>query len=362
MRVLVTDANNRVALAVVRALGRDVVAVEQRRFARRVPAAFLSRGVVERHVLPDLRDGFVEALAKIRADVVIPVSTNVLLAVARERHRFARVPVPDLATIRRANDKNSVLAVARRAGVPIPRSWAPESDEDLDGVAAALRFPAVVKMRDDAGTYLDPGERYRFVGSAEELYEAWRLWDHPVVQEKIEGEGYGCGFLAREGELLAAVCHRRVREYPIGGGPSAMCESLEDERLVGHARALARELRWTGVAMAEFKREADGGYRLLEINPRFWGSLPLALKAGVNFPQLLCRMAMGEPAGSLRIGRAGARVRFLTLDLPAAARAPRRNLGGFLRDLIDPRVSDGILDPADLRASVAYLVSRLVSR
>jgi len=334
------------------------VAVEQRRFARRVPPSFLSRGVVERHVLPDLADGFVDALAGIPADVVIPVSTNVLLATARERHRFSRLPVPDLATIRRANDKNRVLAVARGAGVPIPVSWAPESEEDLEEIAATLRFPSVVKMRDDAGTYLEPGERYCFVANANELRDAFRRWDHPVVQEKIEGDGYGCGFLARDGELLAAVCHRRVREFPVEGGPSAMCESLVDERLLGYARSLARELRWTGVAMAEFKREA-GGYRLLEINPRFWGSLPLALKAGVNFPNLLCRMALGEPTGPVRIGRAGARVRFLTLDLPAVLRAPRRNLPGFLRDCFDPRVSDGILDPADLRASVAYVVSRL---
>ncbi|MBI2899407.1 MAG: ATP-grasp domain-containing protein [Planctomycetes bacterium] len=351
MKVVVTDANSRVALAVVRALGRAghrVLAVEQRRFASRTPAAFVSRHVSDRRVLPDLEDGFVAALAEVSedADVVIPVSTNVLLAVARERS--PKVPVPPLETMLRANDKMSVLDVARRAGVPVPEIYSPGN----------ARFPAVVKMRDDAGTYLDPGERYRIVSDAAEMREALAAFPSAVVQEKVEGDARGCGFLARDGELLAAFCHRRVREYPIAGGPSAMCESIVDGTLTAHARALARELRWTGVAMAEFK-----GGRLLEINPRFWGSLPLALRAGINFPDLLCRMAAGQAVGPVGSYRAGVRLRFLMLDLAAAWQAMRarrgRTVGGFLRDLLDPRVSDGILELDDLRASMAYVASRV---
>jgi predicted ATP-grasp superfamily ATP-dependent carboligase len=32
----------------------------------------------------------------------------------------------------------------------------------------------------------------------------------------------------------------------------------------------------------------------MEINPRFWGSLALAIEAGVNFPYLLLKLARGE--------------------------------------------------------------------
>lgn len=351
MRVLVTDANNRVALAVARALGQagcEVMAVEQRRFASRTPPAFLSRHVVERHVIDDLAE-----IASIRADVVIPISTNVLLSI-----RDPRAPIPPVATIRRANDKNQVIAVAKRAGVPTPVSFAPEGDEDFDAVARTIRFPAVVKMRTDEGTYLDPGQRYAIVRDADEMRAAFRRWNHPVIQEKLVGDGYGCGFLAKEGELLAAFCHRRVREFPVSGGPSALCESLVDDRLVGYARALARELRWTGVAMAEFKKGADGEYRLLEINPRFWGSLPLALRAGLNLPHLLCRMAAGEALAPMPAYAAGVKLRFLTLDAAGAMKSVRHLLG-FMRDLFDPRIADGIWDPADVRASVAYVVSRL---
>ncbi len=375
MKVLVTDANSRVALAVVRALGRAgarVSVVEQERFAARTPAAFLSRFVGRSEVLPslDAGEGFIEGLARAArdADVLLPVSTNVLVECARHRERLpARLPVPDLATVRRANDKSSALAVARKAGVPIPASFAPESEEELEQILLGLRFPAVVKLRDDEGTTLAPAERYRVARTADELRAAYRTLHRvrrfPVVQEQVLGDGYGVGVLAREGRVLASFCHRRVREYPISGGPSALCESVRDEKLAGYAARVVGELRWTGVAMVEFRKDDD--YRMLEVNPRFWGSLPLATAAGVNFPHLLCRMALGEDVGPPPEYSEGVKVRFLPMDMAAAWSAlvsPGAREGyvpGFLRDLADPGVRDGILDAVDLRASIAYLLNRL---
>lgn len=375
MKVLVTDGHNRVALAVVRALGQagaEVAVVEQERFAGRTPPAFLSRYAARHEVIPSLdsEHAFIEALARAAkdVDVLLPISTNVLLACARNAARLpARVPIPPLATIRKANDKSSVLAVAKKAGVPVPASYAPESDEEVEEVVAGIRYPVIVKLRDDEGTYLDPGARYAVCESPEKLRESYgvleKIRPFPVIQEKIIGDGYGVGLLAKEGKVLASFCHRRVREYPLSGGPSAVCESVRDERLAGYASSMARELQWTGVMMAEFKKGDD--YRLIEVNPRFWGSLPLATLAGVNFPDLLCRMAMGEEVGPAPDYREGIRLRFLTLDISAALSAmgePERRgeyLTGFLRDLLDPRVKDGIFDTGDLKASLAYFMSRL---
>ena len=376
MKVLVTDAANRVALAVVRALGKagaQVAVVEQERFAGRSPAAFLSKHVTRTEVVPSIGDGdrFVAALARAAgdADVLVPVSTNVLLECAKHRDRFsARLPVPSIETIRRANDKSSVLAVARKAGVPIPVSYAPESDEELEEVIGRLKLPAVVKLRDDEGTYLEPARRYAVGKTAEEVRRHYRtlhaIRPFPVIQEKVEGDGYGVGFLAREGRVLASFCHHRVREYPVSGGPSALCESVRDPQLTGYAIRLAEALGWTGVAMAEFKKDG-GDYRLLEVNPRFWGSLPLATRAGVNFPDLLCRMAMGEEPKAVGEVVEGVKLRFLTLDVSATWSAlfnPERRdlyLSGFLRDLFDPGVQDGLIDPDDLRATMAYILGRL---
>ena len=375
MKVLVTDGANRVALAVVRALGRagaEVAVVEQERFAQKTPAAFRSRFVSRHDVLPNLGDdgAFVEALVERAAgcDVVLPVSTNVTLACAEARERIpARLPVPPIGVLRKANDKSAALALARKAGVPIPVTYAPEDDEELEEVLARLSMPAVVKLRDDAGTVLDPGQRYAIGRTPREVRDAFRrlhaIKRFPLIQQKVLGPGFGVGVLAERGRLVASFAHRRVREYPITGGPSTFCVSIVDDRLTGYAAALIRELDWTGVAMVEFKKDDD--YRLMEVNPRFWGSLPLATRAGVNFPLLLCRLAMGEPMGELPKVQAGVKLRFLPLDAAAALSAlldPERRWAyalGFLRDVLDPGVGDGILDPGDLEASLQYLANHL---
>ncbi len=378
MKVLVTDGNNRVALAAVRALGRagaEVTVVEQERFAGRTPPAFVSRYAARVEVLPSMDGGeaFIGALARAAEgqDVLLPVSTNVLMACAANVGRLpARVPVPPLEVLRRANDKAGVMNVAMRAGVPVPASYAPRTERELDGVLNRIRCPAVVKLRDDEGTWLDPGDRYVVGRTPEELRAAYRtlhaIRPFPVIQEKIEGDGYGVAILAKQGRVLASFCHRRRREYPVSGGPSSLCVSVRDDRLAGYGAAVARELDWTGVAMVEFKKDDD--YRMLEVNPRFWGSLPLSTRAGINFPHLLCRMAMGEELLPVTEYRAGVKIRFLPMDASAAWSAlgiPGRRLryaGGFLLDLLDPRVRDGIFEIRDFKASFAYLAGRLFSK
>ncbi len=375
MRVLVTDGANRVALAAVRALGRagaSVVVVEQERFAAKTPPAFVSRFAARHDLLPSLpdEDRFIEALARRAAevDVLLPVSTNVVIACAKHRSKLAvAMALPPLETIRRANDKSCALAAARKVGVPIPTTFAPESEEELKEVVDRLRLPAVVKLRDDEGTTLDPGARYAVARTAGEVEAAWRnlhrIRPFPLVQEKVEGEGFGVGVVAREGRILAAVTHRRVREYPVSGGPSSLCETVRDARLEGYAARLLGELRWTGPAMVEFKKDDD--YRLMEINPRLWGSLPLAAAAGVNIPHVACRLALGEEPAHPPLAKAGVRVRFLGADLAGAAQAlfgmeARPGVvSGFLSDLLEPGIIDGIFDAEDLRASLLYFSNRL---
>ena len=71
------------------------------------------------------------------------------------------------------------------------------------------------------------------------------------------------------------------------GGASAYRESVAvDATLYDYAVRLLREHRWTGLAMVEFKANGAGA-KLMEINGRVWGSLPLAVASGVDFPGML---------------------------------------------------------------------------
>jgi predicted ATP-grasp superfamily ATP-dependent carboligase len=116
-----------------------------------------------------------------------------------------------------------------------------------------------------------------------------------LLQEYCAGAGDGVELLLHEGRPLAAFQHRRLREVPITGGASAFRESVPlDPLLLDYSTRLLRELRWTGLAMVEFKSSV-GGPRLMEINGRVWGSLPLAVRSGMDFPRLPRGRAGEEP-------------------------------------------------------------------
>ena len=117
-----------------------------------------------------------------------------------------------------------------------------------------------------------------------------------MIQEFIPsgGEAYGISLLFnRSSQLRAAFTHRRLREFPVKGGPSTLRESVHMPQLLDKSVKLLQHLNWYGVAMVEYKQDPrDGKCKLMEINPRFWGSLPLAVVAGVDFPYLLYRLVM----------------------------------------------------------------------
>src|SRR3712207_1619892 len=97
-----------------------------------------------------------------------------------------------------------------------------------------------------------------------------------LLQEYYRGEALGVELLTERGRPLLAFQHRRLREVPITGGASSFRESVPlDLALLELSLRIMRALDWTGLAMVEFKVGAEGP-KLMEVNGRVWGSLPLA--------------------------------------------------------------------------------------
>jgi predicted ATP-grasp superfamily ATP-dependent carboligase len=192
-----------------------------------------------------------------------------------------------------------------------------------------------------------------------------------LLQEYCAGAGDGVELLLHEGRPLAAFQHRRLREVPITGGASAFRESVPlDPLLLDYSTRLLRELRWTGLAMVEFKSSA-GGPRLMEINGRVWGSLPLAVRSGMDFPRHLAELTLNGPPpdGELDTSyRVGVRARNLKLDLVWIANvllgrkhysflpAPRRTQAiTALLELFHPRLKSDVFMLEDPWPGVAEL-------
>jgi predicted ATP-grasp superfamily ATP-dependent carboligase len=133
-----------------------------------------------------------------------------------------------------------------------------------------------------------------------------------LLQQRIVGPGVGVFVLLASGELLGAFGHRRILEKPPSGGVSACSESVPlAPALLEQSVALLRRLGWEGAAMVEYKLDrATGTPYLMEVNGRLWGSLQLAIDAGVDFPRLLVENALGNPVTVVRDWRVGVRCRW----------------------------------------------------
>jgi predicted ATP-grasp superfamily ATP-dependent carboligase len=332
LSVLVTDGNQRSTLAVVRALGRAgiPVAVGESRLSSLAGA---SRHCTKKICYPSPVEDAERFVAFLRDElrggaykVLIPTTDITMQLISSARDSFAplvRLPFPGADAMQLAQDKRCTILKAREAGIPCPETFMLDDSESVQEVAARIRFPAVIKPR-FSRYWRDcqwvPGPvRYAqdAVGLVAEYEHAHRLIPEPLVQEKIEGEGCGVFLLIWNGELKAAFCHRRLREKPPWGGVSVLSESVPlDHALVEQSLALLKALDWQGVAMVEYKVDRrDGKAKLMEVNGRFWGSLQLAIDAGVNFPLLLYRLALGEDVPASSDYQVGIKNRWLLGDL-----------------------------------------------
>lgn len=390
--VLVTGGTERAALATVRALGRAghrcyVCAAWQR------PLAGASRHCRGAAVVRDpLRDppGFARDVATLVArwnvEVVIPITDACALALLPERERLgALVPFPDLARFRDVCDKAAVLELARQIGLAVPQQRRLEHADDWNRVVP-IAYPVVVKPHrsvTEGASRTKLGVRHA-AGPADlsAALAALPPEAYPVlVQQRIVGPGEGVFLLLWGGEVRAAFSHRRLREKPPAGGVSVYAESIApDPELLRAAVELLRRCEWQGVAMVEFKRDAvTGTPYVMEVNGRLWGSLQLAIDAGVNFPVLLVAAALGRPAAPLADYQVGVRSRWWWGDvdhllarllhsstkLARPPGAPGRLAAAlaFLAASFDPRSRDAVFRLGDplpaLRETAAWLSATL---
>ncbi len=319
--VLVTDADERSALAAVRSLGRAGHRVITGA-ARARSLAGASRYSATQTVLPDalreperFRGAVAEAVRTHGVHVVLPVTDASVSALLTDPAVLspAILPPPTFGTYRRVSDKAAAAETAAALGIRVPRQVVIEAPEAAPEAAASLRPPFVLKpARSVAGQ--DAHRRKLGVVHAADVAaaavaaarlppEAFPL----LLQERIVGPGTGVFLLVWQGRTIAAFAHERVREKPPAGGVSVVCRSVPLEpALRVRSEALLARFGFEGVAMVEFKRDSDTGEPvLMEVNARFWGSLQLAVDSGVDFPRLLVECATGQvpaPVTTYRVG------------------------------------------------------------
>jgi predicted ATP-grasp superfamily ATP-dependent carboligase len=310
--VLVTDASERAALAVIRCLGKkgvQVLAAE----AKGVNAGFLSKYCAHRVTYPspiENKERFVESLLRlvksVNLELLIPVTDFTMIPILERKEDFesyVKVAAPSYEVAMKAYDKFQTVDIAQRCGIPHPKTFLIDDVKTLREAASELSYPVVIKPR--MKVFWKNGKAFtmkitsiNYVYNKEELRARYEKLanklkgiihsDFFIIQEYVKGVGYGVEVLMNGSKLMALFMHKRLHEYPITGGASTLRISVFNRRLADYSIKLLREMDWQGVAMVEFKlNEKNDTATLIEVNGRFWGSLPLAIKAGVDFPYLL---------------------------------------------------------------------------
>ena len=367
MRVLVSDGSYKHSLGIVRDLGRRGIEVFTCSDVR--PAiAGLSKYARGHFLVPSTDERLYinvieQIIQELHIDVYIPVGYNSCRAAAYSRERLqtiCKLFISNAETIQLAADKQRTCAIAVELGIPVPRTFAPTSIEEAISYSYDASFPLVIKSKHEGAPfktiYVHNASQYKQHYNNLLRKYSFSVKSLPIVQNCLRGGGYGFFAFYLNGIMQAYFMHRRIREYPITGGSSTCAESFADSRLFELGKRILDHLQWHGAAMVEFKQDRQGDeYYLLEINPKLWGSIDLALHCGVSFPFMMIQAACGEQISFNKDYPVGVRYHWpLSGEWKGILRRPSRFFG-VMRDSLDPKVGSNVW-LSDLKPNLAELL------
>lgn len=325
MNLLVTNTRNAQSYAIIRALrphSQKIVVTmygRNRISARLSSHAANSRLVDKRYRVPspveDWRAGriqrentereetYIQAILQIcereQIDAIFPSFDPQVYLFSKNRQRFEKIgvliPVPDYETLITPLDKYRTIQAAQEVGFPCPRTYLPESENDLRGIGAELGFPLVLKRR-----FTSAGRGMELVRSPSDLSERTNgaRGNAFILQEYIPGnqKQHFCLLLDKDGLVKAAFCPRIQRNFfrIYANFPTAY-ESSGDHPYIVHATRLLRSFGWWGGTTIETKIDPrDATPKLMEINPRLGYPLLNRIELGINEPLMCLQVAAGE--------------------------------------------------------------------
>lgn len=309
MNVLILDGNQNQAVATVRSVaraGHTVFVGESSSWSK----AGWSRWSSGSLCYPPPKDNVAAFLQSIvtfvrqhSGTLVLPMTEATTLPISAHRDTLtaagARLMFPEHENLLRAFDKDETTRLAASLGIAVPTTILITSPDQARGAAESVKYPVVLKPRSSeeltAGTVHTAG-RPRYARDAAEFERAYgdlnTRSSGVLVQAFVPGEGAGYFALMHHGELRAEFAHQRIRDvHPTGSGSAVRISVDPDPEIRRASLAILTALQWHGVAMVEYRKQAGSLPVFMEVNGRFWHSLPLACYAGVDFPSLLTRMA-----------------------------------------------------------------------
>ncbi len=288
MRILITGAGGAAAISVWKSLGAE----HELHMADMDPLAAglylvpeARRLIIPRGDDPQLVEALHDACTARSIEMLLPTVDAELFPLAMARNRFeamgVTLPISPAECLRVCRDKQLLLDRVR-GEVPVP------DYEALTQVVADRvdSFPRFVKPR------LGAGSRGIAKIMRREDLDKQPKDGSVMLQEYLPGEEYSVDvYVRRDGIVVGAVPRERMK---VDSGIAVASRTVNVPEVIQSAIRTAEIIGIRGVANVQFKRAADGVFKLLEVNPRFPGTLPLTVAAGIDMPKLMVDEAMGR--------------------------------------------------------------------
>lgn len=304
-KALITDGLLRKSLSATRSLGRKGIKTVVGEYSWLSPSGF-SKYCKKRVKYPDPKlksNQFLEWLLFQLAEENVPVflpMDDAVMDIAMENLETIKIRsrciLPSKYAYNVASDKYETMKLAIQEKVPCPATYLPKSEGELLDIANTAMFPLVIKPRKSSGS-----RGIRIVEDSKSLlkvfHEIKNDYPDPMIQEWIPlGDRYDvCILFDQNHEVKATFVQKEIRHFPIQIGPSTVQESVQYGKLSELSVQLLKSLNWSGIVEVEFMIDPRTGQPvLMEINPRFWNSLELAVQSGVDFPYLYYQLSIGE--------------------------------------------------------------------
>jgi predicted ATP-grasp superfamily ATP-dependent carboligase len=309
--VLLTDGQERSSVAACHALRRAGYRVGAAGSVKPA-AAHWSRACQERFDVADPRTEdarFAEEIAEIAArsgfEVVMPATDASILALSRHREAFDGEidpgwPAPDV--VEAAMRKADLHEKATRVGLAPPETVLCETVEEARTAANSLGFPVILKPR---SSIFEQNNKLQHRGGV-------MVWDRATLEQRLPEFGLPCLLQRRDGgrlisfagvfaedRLLASVVSRYRRTWPPDAGSVSFSETVAaPAALSERVTDLLAEMEWEGIFELELIQSGPASFAAIDFNPRLYGSLALAVRAGVPLPTIWCDWLLERKDGT----------------------------------------------------------------
>lgn len=290
-------------------------------------SGYTTRWLSERHKSPDItkqtsdfKSFLMDYLASNKVDAIIPLADDGAEFLSKNKGKIEalgiKCAVPTYEIFNVANDKQQLMALCERYEISHPRTRA-IGEENLHEVVEYVGFPAMIKPNLSQGAKgivrVENSEEF-----ALKYPDIYKQFGACTLQQYIEQPDYYYNVMLyrdKKGKSVGYTIIKIRRFFPLKGGSSCYCETIEHPSLLSECENVLEKLDWWGFADFDILEDKKTGkLKIIEINPRVPSSFQAAFAAGVDFGKVFMADMFEEKMPTF-IYKVGKQVRWMGLDV-----------------------------------------------